>query len=128
MCVHKSTLHVFINRLYICVFDQQQGGRRKNRRRERQRGGGKKKDRDFSPPLCDTREEVAARESPSPYNVLPTFGNGSSSSFQWPFSPPHPLFLLRFFHREGQRASSSRGREKNAIRVAPSTGNLIVPR
>lgn len=132
MCIRihsPKVSHVFIK--YICVCDQEQGEGRKNRRwkhTERQReGGGKKKSYDFSPPLCDTREEVAARENPS---LLPLITFHQLSSFQWPFSPPHPFLFQQFFHREEQRASSSacRGREKNAIRVAPSTGNLIVPR
>lgn len=136
MCVRihsPKVSHVFINSLYICVCDQEQGEERKNRRwRDKEKEEERKKVTTF-PLHCATRERKWRREEPlpsSPYNVSPTFGNGSSSSFQWPFSPPHPFLFQQFFHREEQRASSSacRGREKNAIRVAPSTGNLIVPR
>lgn len=139
MCIRihsPKVSHVFINSLYICVCDQEQGEGRKNRRwkhTERRRRRRKEKKLRLFPSIVRHERGSGGARKPlpsSPYNVSPTFGNGSSSSFQWPFSPPHPFLFQQFFHREEQRASSSacRGREKNAIRVAPSTGNLIVPR
>lgn len=97
MCIriHSPKMsHVFINSLYICVCDQEQGEGRKNRRwkhTERQReGGGKKKSYDFSPPLCDTREEVAARENPS-FLPLITFHQLSETALLRRFNGPSRL-------------------------------------